>query len=267
VDELQAAYHLPLLAAVPQSKVYAAAPQANGRRDRGEREVFRQLRAYLRYFNVDRELRLLLVASAAPGDGKSTVARNLAQAAQESGTKTLLIEADLRRSDMAHHYGVRPAPGLSELLVGSTERQQAIRSVPISTRVNGAKPDALMHVLVAGTPPPNPAELIESQAMAELLSWANKNYELVIVDTPPLAVFSDAISLLGRVDGVLVVSQLGKNSRDAAAFLRERLTGINAPLLGVIANGVKSHRKGDFGYSHSGYYRPPAPEQNPEYVS
>ena len=252
VDELQAAYHLPLLAAVPQSKVYAAAPQANGVRDRGEREVFRQLRAYLRYFNVDRELRLLLVASAAPGDGKSTVARNLAQAAQESGTKTLLIEADLRRSDTARHYGVRPAPGLSELLVGSAERQQAIRSVPISTRVNGDKPDALMHVLVAGTPPPNPAELIESQAMAELLSWATKNYELVIVDTPPLAVFSDAISLLGRVDGVLVVSQLGKNSRDAAAFLRERLTGINAPLLGVIANGVKGAGAGGYGSFYYG---------------
>jgi len=271
VDDLQAAYHLPLLAAVPQSKVYAAAPQANGLPDRGEREVFRSLRAYLRYFNVDRELRSLLVASAAPGDGKSTVARNLAQAAQESGTKTLLIEADVRRSDMAHHYHVSPTPGLSELLVGGAARHQTIRPVPISTRVstrvNGDKPDAWLDVLVAGNPPPNPSELIESQAMAELLSWATENYELVIVDTPPLAMFSDTISLLGRVDGVLVVSQLGKNSRDAAAFLHQRLKDINAPLLGVIANGVKSPRKGDFGYSYQGYYRTPTTDPTPQNIT
>lgn len=264
VDELQAAYHLPLLAAVPHSKVYAAAPQPNGLPDRGEREVFRQLRAYLRYFNVDRELRSLLVASAAPGDGKSTVARNLAQAAQESGTKTLLIEADLRRFEMARHYDLRPAPGLSELLVGSAQPGQAIRSVPITTRVNGDKPGAFMDVLVAGNPPPNPSELIESQAMAELLSWATDNYQLVILDTPPLAAFSDAIPLLGRVDGVLLVSQLGKNSRDAAASLRERLKGINAPLLGVIANRVKTPRKSDLGYPYYGHHRSPATEQTSE---
>lgn len=266
VDELQAAYHLPLLAAVPQSKTYAVAPQANGVADRGEREVFRLLRAYLRYFNVDRELRSLLVASAAPGDGKSTVARNLAQAAQETGTKTLLIEADLRRSDTARHYDVWPAPGLSELLVGSAERTEAIRSVPISTRVNGTGTDVWMDVLVAGNSPPNPSELIESHAMADLLDWATETYELVIVDTPPLAVVSDAISLLGRVDGVLVVSQLGKNSRDAAAFLRERLKDINAPVLGVVANGIKSPGKGGYGYSYYGYYGYRASEQQSEYV-
>lgn len=286
VDELQSAYHLPLLAAVPQSKVYTTAPHANGVPDRGEREVFRLLRAYLRYFNVDRELRSLLVASAAPGDGKSTVARNLAQAAQESGTRTLLIEADLRRSDTARHYEVWPAPGLSELLVGSAEREEAIRSVPISTRVNGATTDVWMDVLVAGNPPPNPSELIESHAMAELLAWASQNYELVIVDTPPLAVVSDTISLLGRVDGVLVVSQLGKNSRDAAAFLRERLKDINAPLLGVVANAVKSPGKGGYYSAYYGYYgyqpvvqrsepepvqksepeEKPEPEQKSEYV-
>jgi capsular exopolysaccharide synthesis family protein len=267
VDELQAAYHLPLLAAVPQSKVYAAAPQANGLPDRGEREVFRQLRAYLRYFDVDRELRSLLVASAASGDGKSTLARNLAQAAQDSGTKTLLIEADLRRAEMAPHYDLWPAPGLSELLVGSAQRQEAIRSVPISTRINGDKPDAWLDVLVAGTPPPNPSELIESQAMAELLSWATENYELVIIDTPPLAVVSDAISLLGQVDGVLVVSQLGKNSRDAAAFLRQRLKDINAPLLGVIANKVKNPRESRYGYSHHSHYRYPATEQKTHHTT
>lgn len=253
-EELAETYRLPLLATVPQSKAYSLAPQTNRATQHGESEVFRLLRAYLRYFNVDRQLRSLLVASAAPGDGKSTVSRNLAQAAQETGTKTLLLEADLRRPQMARHYGVTAAPGLSELLIGSAERSEAICSIPVATRVNGATAEVSMDLLVAGHPSPNPAELIESHAMAELLSWATENYELVVIDTPPLAVVSDAISLLHRVDGVVVVSQLGKNTRDAAAFLRERLVGVNAPLLGVIANAVKG-KKGQAGYGYGyGYY-------------
>ena len=79
------------------------------------------LRAYLRYFNVDREINSVLVASAAPGDGKTTVARNLAEAAQETGTKTLLLDAELRRPDMAAYYGIQQSPGLSELLSGHVQ--------------------------------------------------------------------------------------------------------------------------------------------------
>jgi receptor protein-tyrosine kinase len=237
VDDLEAAYRLPLLAAVPHNKSYAFSPQ-EGVSNHGENEVFRLLRAYLRYFNVDREVRSLLVASAAPGDGKTTVARNLAQAAQETGTKALLIEADMRRPCIAAHYGASEGPGLSELLIGGVQAQDAIRSIPIATRVNGRTSEVTLDMLVAGHAPPNPAELIESQAMAAVLAWATEHYELVVIDTPPLSVVSDAIPLLPKVDGVVIVSQIGKNTRDAAAFLRERLIGMNAPLLGVVANGV-----------------------------
>ncbi len=97
VDELEAAYRLPLLAAVPKRKSFAQPPQLDSGAARQDTEVFKLLRAYLRYFNVDRELKTLVVVSAAPGDGKSTIARNLAEAAAETGTRTLLLEADLRR--------------------------------------------------------------------------------------------------------------------------------------------------------------------------
>ncbi len=83
--------------------------------------------------------------------------------------------------------------------------------------------------------------------MADILSWATEHYELVVIDTPPLSVVSDAIPLLPKVDGVVIVSQIGKNTRDAAGFLRERLVGINTPLLGVVANRVKG--KGRTGYA------------------
>ena len=211
--------------------------------------MFKLLRAYLRYFNVDRDVRLLMVASAAPGDGKTTIAHNLAEAAQEMGTRTLLLEADLRRSNVAAHYRLSTEPGLSELLTGGTTLSEAVRSVPIASRLNGSRSEVLLDVLVAGHAPPNPTELVQSHAMADVLAWAREQYDLVVIDTPPLAVVADAIALLKAVDGVVLVARLGKNTRDAAAFLRARLVGVNAPLLGVVANGVKA-RKGGYGYGY-----------------
>lgn len=250
VEELEATYRVPLLGVVPHNKAYALPPQANGGIHPGDKEVFKLLRAYLRYFNVDRDVCLLMVASAAPGDGKTTIAHNLAEAAQEMGTKTLLLEADLRRSNLAAHYPLPAGPGLSELLTGGSMLSEAIRSVPLASRVNGTRSEVLLDVLVAGHAPPNPTELVQSHAMADVLAWAREHYDLVVIDTPPLAVVADAIALLKAVDGVVLVAQLGKNTRDAAAFLRERLVAVNAPLLGVVANGGKA-RKGGYGY---GYY-------------
>jgi tyrosine-protein kinase len=254
VDDLEATYKLPLLAAVPGRKSYALPPHARGPGKHGDKEVFRLLRAYLRYFNVDRELRTLLIVSAAPGDGKTTVARNLAEAAQETGTKTLLLEADLRRPTMATHYGVPSTPGLSDLLISRAQPAQAIRRIPLVPRANGATSEISLDLLVAGHPAPNPAELIESRAMADILSQATELYELVVIDTPPLAAVSDAISLLRKVDGVVVVSELGKNTRDAAAFLRERLADVNAPLLGIVANRVNVKGETGYGYGYRGDY-------------
>jgi polysaccharide biosynthesis transport protein len=251
VDELESTYQLPLLAAVPQNKSFVTPPQLDSAAHQGDKEVFKLLRAYLRYFNVDKELRLLLVTSAVPGDGKTTIAHNLAEAAQETGTKTLLIEADLRRPNLARYYSLASGPGLSEVLSSSAEARDAIQAVPIATRANGSTSQVALDVLVAGHAAPNPVELLESRAMVELLSWAAERYELVVIDTPPVAVVSDAMPLLSKVDGVVLVSRLGKNSRDAAAFLRERLVGVKAPLLGVIANGVRAKGRGEYAY---GYY-------------
>ncbi len=250
VEDLEASYQVPLLAAVPRRKAYGLPPRAGALDQRADAEVFRLLRAYLRYFNVDRELRVLVVASAVPGEGKTTIAHNLAEAAQETGTKTLLIEADLRRPTLAGLYGLPAGPGLSDQLIGSVGIGEAIRSMPLATRVNGATSEVALDVLLAGHPPPNPAELIASNSMTDLLSWASEHYELVIIDTPPISVVSDAISLLPKADGVVLVSQLGKSTRDAAAFLRDRLSGVNAPVLGVVANCVSTKGKDGFRYGY-----------------
>jgi receptor protein-tyrosine kinase len=253
VEELEHAFRLPLLAAVPQNSAFSAPPVLDAPADQPHKEVFRLLRAYLRYFNVDKELRLLMVTSAMSGDGKTTVAYNLAEAAQEAGTKTLLLETDLRRPDLARHYGLAAGPGLSEVLTGGATAHDAVQPVAITTRVNGTPAQVSLDVLVAGQLPPNPAELLESQAMVDVLAWASEHYGMVIIDTAPVAVVSDAMPLLPKVDGVLLVSQVGRNSTDAAAFFRDRLTGVNAPLLGVVANAVREKRAHGYGYGYGGY--------------
>src|ERR1039457_7184627 len=153
--DLEAIYGLPLLGVVPESA--ALSRSAKGRKNAGaalpasEAEAFHLIRAHLRYFNVDRELRTLLVASAAPGDGKTTVARHLAAAAARMGARVLLLEADLRRPTLALQMDVSSGPGVSDVLIGAVSFSEATQMVGLDLqRVDGSGGRSL-DVLVAGS--------------------------------------------------------------------------------------------------------------------
>ncbi len=193
-----------------------------------------------------------MVASAAPGDGKTTVARHLAAAAARMGSRVPLLEADLRRPTMALQLDIASGPGVSDVLIGAVSLGEATQMVGLDLpRVDGTGGRSF-DVLVAGSSlPPNPGELIESHAMESLLEQAKARYDLIVVDTPPLTAVSDAFPLLGKVDGVIIVGRVGRNRRDVAQRLHETLTGAGAPLLGVVANGFKSGRLGGYGYGYS----------------
>ncbi len=257
--DLEAVYGLPLLGVVPESAALARPGgrkgQAGGTLPPNEAEVFHLIRAHLRYFNVDRELRTLMVASAAPGDGKTTVALHLAGAAARMGSRVLLVEVDLRRPTLAKQLEVPPGPGLSDVLIGAIALREATRSVGLDQPEGNGSHGRSLDVLVAGaTLPPNPGELIESHAMEAVLQQAKATYDLVIVDTPPLTAVSDAFPLLRKVDGVIIVGRVGRNRRDVAERLHETLTGAGAPLLGVIANGFKASGRGSYAYSYAYSY-------------
>jgi polysaccharide biosynthesis transport protein len=253
--DLEAVYGLPLLGVVPESSALSRSAQG-GRKARGvlpagEAESFQLIRAHLRYFNVDRELRTLLVASAAPGDGKTTVARHLASAAARVGSRVLLVEADLRRPTLVRQLDIESGHGLADVLIGAVPLSEAIQTVELDSPP-GAGQERALDVLVAGPElPPNPGELIESHAMETVLQQVKSRYDLVVIDTPPLTVVSDAFPLLRKVDGVVIVGRVGRNRRDIAERLHETLTGAGAPLLGVIANGFKAGRLGAYGYSYT----------------
>jgi capsular exopolysaccharide synthesis family protein len=245
-EELETIYRLPLLGAVPKST--ALAPRAR-RRNAGaqavmppaETEAFNLIRAHLRFFNIKRDLRTLVIASAAPGDGKTTIACGLAEAAARLGARVLVLETDLRHPALATHLGVEPGPGLADVLIGATQVHEATQVVTLEGSPSETHNGRTLDVLAAGAVlPPNPAELLEHHAMTDVLRYARSTYDLVVVDTPPLTAVSDAFPLLTNVDGVVIVGWIGRSRRDSALQLQHVLGSSGASLLGVIANGSKS---------------------------
>jgi succinoglycan biosynthesis transport protein ExoP len=265
--DLEKVYGLPLLGVVPESSALSRTARRRGSQGAlpaSEAEAFHLIRAHLRYFNVDRELRTLLVGSAAPGDGKTTVARHLASAAARMGSRVLLLEGDLRRPTIARQLDLPSGPGIADVLIGSVALGEAIQSVDLESPSGQSGSVRALDVLVAGAAlPPNPGELIESHAMERLLEQAKSTYDLIVIDTPPLTAVSDAFPLLRKVDGVVIVGRVGRNRRDVAERLHETLTGAGAPLLGVIANGFKSGGRGSYGYAYDYSYSPQPPSSSP----
>jgi succinoglycan biosynthesis transport protein ExoP len=255
-SDLEEVYGVPLLGVVPESPALRQGQDSfdhSSELPRNEAEIFGLLRAHIRYFNVDRDLRTVVIVSAAPGDGKSTVARGLAIATATLGSRVLFLEADLRRPMAAQYFGIERGPGVSEVLVGQETLASAAQGVELASRKGTT---IGLDVLVAGgVLPPNPPQVIESQAMSVLLAEARDAYDLVVIDTPPLVLLPDAFPLLRRADGVLIVSRLGANRRDVAARLRDTLASVEAPVIGVIANGYKRPRGASaYGYGYGMQY-------------
>lgn len=245
-ESVESAFERPILGAIPKSRVLAG----HGGPDLppGEREAFRMLRANLRYYNDDRELSSVLVTSAALGEGKSTVAWNLAAAGAEAGAKVLLVEADMRRPVLARRFGVSPTYGLSDVLLGGVGADEAVQQIQLPGPDSNGSSKA-MDVIFGGRPLGNPVDSIESERMASLISGAERRYNLIVVDAPPLSVISDAIPLTRQVGGVIVVSRLGQSTRDAAARVRGQLENLGAPTLGVVVNSIPAS-DGRYGYAY-----------------
>jgi capsular exopolysaccharide synthesis family protein len=208
-----------------------------------DNEAFEMMQARLRYFSHG-GVPSLLVTSCVPKEGKTTVAWHLAQTtAASSPGRVLVIETDLRRPTLATTFGMSEAPGLTEVLTNQCDFVDAVRAVEVPTVADKRS----MDVMLAGRVPPNPAELIESPEMADVIQRATHAYDFVVIDSGPALVVPDVLSLMTRVSGVLIVSHLGSTTRLAASQLRQQLDAVDAPVVGVVANRVKEPLR-------SGYY-------------
>ncbi len=207
-------------------------------------ESFRQLRTHLHFTNISGGSQSVVVSSSIPGEGKTSTAVNLAIMLAESGSKVLLVDADLRRPKVAKYLGLEGSVGLSGVLSHSVALEDAIQA----WGRGGA-----LHVLASGMAAPNPSELLGSPSMEKLISRFESEYEVVIIDAPPLLPVTDPAVLGSMASGVvLVVSADGKTHRGELEHAVKDLEAVKARLLGIVLNRV-DHVSG----SHMYYdYRP-----------
>ncbi len=222
-------------------------------------EAYRALRTNLKYTKLDESLKTILVTSAVPREGKSTVAANLAITTAQSGVKTLLVESDLRRPLVHAIFGVADEPGLTDLLVGRV----AVEKVAAEMEVEN------LYIIPSGSLPPNPSELLGSSGMRSLVDRLRGEFDLIIFDSSPLATFTDAAVLGAELDGVALVVQLGRTKEDVLLRARHQLRNVQADILGVILNKVPVGGYGGYGgyydsYGYGYYYR--GYRQKPEVV-
>jgi len=192
-------------------------------------ESYRALRTSLLLTSLGGPPKVILVTSALPQEGKTTTSINTAIVLAQKGTRVLLIDADLRRPSIHKTLGMGPKTGLSNVLTGNATLQQAVvRSNILPT----------LFVLTAGTPPPNPAELLASSNMKDILAELREQYDHIVVDTPPTLSVTDAVVMSTRADAVVLVIRSGQTTKQALRRSRDILMQVNARVAGVLLNAV-----------------------------
>lgn len=211
-------------------------------------EATRELRTNLRFVDIDNPPRSIVVTSPLPGDGKSTVAANLAVSLAAAGENVVLIDADLRRPMVATMFGLPEGAGLTDVLTGRAE----IIDVAQTT---SAAPNLV--IIGAGRIPPNPSEVLGSERMRDLVTGLSRD-AIVIIDTPPLLPVTDAAVLARSADGAVVVVSAGRTTYDVMQRALDNLGKAKARALGVVLNKVprKGATSGYYGYQYQGDYAP-----------
>ena len=192
-------------------------------------EQFRTIRMNLKFSLVDKELRTLVVTSATPSSGKSTISVNLAATIASEDKKVLLVDADLRKPKDHKIFKVRNHSGLTSLL---TNRHAKLESMVHQTSIKG------LSFMTSGAIPPNPAELLGSNRMAELLEEMKSSYDLIIFDTPPVLAVTDSQVLASETDGVILVIPKGQVKADEVISAKEALETVKSNILGAVMNRV-----------------------------
>jgi polysaccharide biosynthesis transport protein len=208
-----------------------------------EAEAYRGVRAQVLQLSEDKGHQVIQVSSPTPGDGKSTLAANLAISLAQSGKRTVLLDCDFRKPRVHKLFALaKPEVGLASVTGGATKLEEAIRHSDVSN----------LDLLPCGPRPDNPAELLSGQRFQEVLRELRERYEMVIVDTPPILAVSDPRVVAQRVDGVVMVFRISNKVRPLVERAKEYLTDMGANLLGVVVNG--GGKSSEYGYNYGAGY-------------
>jgi capsular exopolysaccharide synthesis family protein len=213
------------------------------------RESFGKIKVNLQFLSVDNHYKCILFSSSVAGEGKSTVAANLAVSLAASEHKTLLIDADLRHPTQHRLFNVVNKVGLSDIIVNNLDWKTYVNETDVPN----------LFVISTGRIPPNPAELLGSNRMGDILAEIRHEYDFVLIDSSPVLLVPDPISLSKHVDGVVIVARYNFTTQPALISTRDALKLANRPIIGTILNNVScSDRRYEYGkkygYKH-GYYR------------
>jgi capsular exopolysaccharide synthesis family protein len=220
-------------------------------------EAFRMLRTNFEFANLERSARSIMVTSAVEREGKSTTVANLAVAFALAGKRVVLVDLDLRRPFLAPLFGLVPDPfGITDVALGEVELDDAIWSIPVSggraipAASNGhGSGEAVLHLLPAGSPPPDVGEFVGTRALATILDRLVERADLVLVDAPPLLHVGDAMTLSARVDALVLVTRMVVVRRPMLAEVRRVLSSSPAPPLGFVLTSAdleETYRYGDY---------------------
>lgn len=192
-------------------------------------EQFRLIRTGIQFSNVDKELKSLVVTSPSPGEGKSTIAANLAIVFAQQGKRVLLIDSDLRKPTVHHLFHIENSIGLTNIVTGQATLEKSVKT---TIQQN-------LWILTSGPIPPNPSELLGSKGMDSLLEKAESEYDFVILDSPPVLAVTDAQILSNKTGGVVLVFSSGNTQVDSAKKTKESLESMKVKILGVVLNNKK----------------------------
>jgi polysaccharide biosynthesis transport protein len=226
-------------------------------------EAYRSLRTNLEFISLEKPIKTICLTSSSLMEGKTTTAVNLAITIAQTGKRTLLVEADLRKPFLHHVFGIPREPGLSEVIVANKDWKDCLRGVadlmlgPLGVDRLMTMPNIdKLSVLTSGTPPPNPTEFLSSPRMAQLITEAREEFDYVIFDCPPVLPVTDTALLASKVDGVLMVYRVGKIARSALRRSKVLLENVRGKVLGIVLTGLKAEISPDYDelkYYHYAY--------------
>ena len=208
-------------------------------------EAYRSLRTSILYSSPDKPIKSMIVSSPGPGEGKTTTTANLAMTFAHMGKKTLLIDADLRRPVLHHIFSLEKSPGLTDFL---THKAEDFNSLVQATETKN------LYVCTSGINPPNPSELLGSNKMAELIDSLEQNWDIILLDSPPMVAVTDATIISREIDAMILVVHSGKTNKQSFERTISTLKNINVPLVGVVLNSVTSKNSyGSYTYYSQNY--------------
>jgi len=206
-------------------------------------EAYRALRTNIRFASFEKDIKAIAVTSTYMNEGKSTIVSNLGVSMAESGSKVLIIDGDLRNPTIHKFFLLSNNVGLTNILVEKLSYRDFLSYTEISN----------LDIITCGPKPPNPSELLGSSKMKSLLQELKEDYDYILIDTPPVAIVTDAAIMASVCDGTLLVISSGETIIEEAVKSRELLQNINANVLGVVFNKAKVDKPKDY-YKYNNYY-------------